>query len=172
MLPWVYQAKGGRQMFQIGDKVVYPMHGAGVIEAIEEKEVLGERQLYYVMRLPVGDMKMLIPVAGVEESGLRRIAEEAELQEVFEILGDNSEKVQVNWNKRYRANLEKLKTGNLQAVAEVVRSLSARHQAKGLSSGERRMLENARQILLSELILARDLEEAQAEALLDQALAH
>lgn len=156
-------------MFKIGDKVVYPMHGAGIIEAIEEKEVLGERRQYYILRLPVGDMKVMVPITnGV---GLRAVVDDEGVQKVFNILREQSSAMSPNWNRRYRANLEKIKSGNIYEVAEVVRNLVKRDREKGLSSGERKMLENARQILLSELVLATELEEAKAQSLLESAFA-
>ncbi|WP_066640531.1 CarD family transcriptional regulator [Desulfolucanica intricata] len=152
-------------MFKIGDKVVYPMHGAGVIEAIEEKEVLGEIRQYYILRLPIGNMKVMIPITnGV---GLRQVIDRDGVQRVLRILSDKSTNMPPNWNRRYRANLEKIKSGNIFEVAEVVRNLIKRDKEKGLSSGERKMLENARQILISELVLATELEEEKAQSLVD-----
>jgi len=158
-------------LFKIGDKVVYPMHGAGVIEAIEEKEVLGEKRQYYILRLPVGDMKVMIPIANGGGVGLREVIDREGVQRVFHILREQSSAMSPNWNRRYRANLEKIKSGNIYEVAEVVRNLIKRDREKGLSSGERKMLENARQILISELVLATELEEDKAQSLLDGAFA-
>lgn len=158
-------------MFKIGDKVVYPMHGAGVIESIEEKEVLGERRQYYILRLPVGDMKVMIPINNGEEVGLREVVDWQGVERVFSILRQQCSAMSPNWNRRYRANLEKIKSGNIYEVAEVVRNLIKRDREKGLSSGERKMLENARQILISELVLATELEEEKARSLLDGAFA-
>lgn len=158
-------------MFKIGDKVVYPMHGAGVIEAIEEKEVLGEKRQYYILRLPVGDMKVMIPINNGGGVGLREVIDREGVQRVFHILREQSSAMSPNWNRRYRANLEKIKSGNIFEVAEVVRNLIKRDREKGLSSGERKMLENARQILISELVLATELEEDKAQSLLDGAFA-
>lgn len=158
-------------VFKVGDKVVYPMHGAGVIEAIEEKEVLGQRQTYYIMRLPIGDMTVMIPTEGAEEIGIREVIDEEQLEEVFSILRADRTQMSSNWNRRYRANTEKLKTGDIYEVAEVVRNLTIRDREKGLSTGERKMLDSARQILISELVLARDLSEEEAERMLDEVLA-
>ncbi|HHY38513.1 MAG TPA: CarD family transcriptional regulator [Clostridia bacterium] len=158
-------------MFRVGDKVVYPMHGAGVIEAIEEKEILGEKKRYYVMRLPMGDMKVMIPVGNVDVVGLREVIAEEEVDKVFEVLKSKKTKMSGNWNRRYRANLEKIKTGNIYEVAEVVRNLSLREKEKGLSTGERKMLESARQILISEIVLAKGMEEGQASLILDEVFA-
>lgn len=156
--------------FNLGDKVVYPMHGAGIIEAIEEKEVLGERHKYYIMKLPIGEMKVMIPMGNVEEVGLRQIIDDEGVEKVFDILRDESSKMSQNWNRRYRANMEKIKSGDIFEVAEVVRNLTIRDREKGLSTGERKMLDNARQILISELVLAQDTTEEQVEATLAELL--
>lgn len=155
-------------MFNIGDKVVYPMHGAGIIEAIEEKEILGESQRYYVMRMPVGDMKVMIPMSKVDTIGLREVVDEKTISDVIERLANGSSEVSGNWNRRYRANLDKMKSGNIHDLADVVRCLMLREKEKGLSTGERKMLDNARQILISELVLAKEMEESQAFGLLDE----
>ena len=152
-------------MFNVGDKVVYPMHGAGVIEAIEEREVLGKRQKYYVMRIPLGEMKVMVPARSVEEVGLRGVIGREDVEKVFEVLKSAKTKMSSNWNRRYKANLEKIKSGDVFEVAEVGRNLSKRDREKGLSAGEKRMLESARQILISELVLAqgRDKDEVAEE---------
>ncbi len=154
-------------MFKVGDKVVYPMHGAGVIEAIEEKEVLGEKRKYYVMRMPIGDMKVMVPMDSAGEVGIRQVIDEAGIQKVFNILRDKKSTMSTNWNHRYRANMEKIKSGNIFEVAEVVRNLVLRDREKGLSTGERKMLDNAKQILVSELVLAKGEGEEQVESLLE-----
>jgi CarD family transcriptional regulator len=153
-------------MFNIGDKVVYPMHGAGVIEAIEEREILGETHQYYIMRMPIGDMKVMIPLDNVASLGLRQIVSPEEVESIFDVLRGERSKMHQNWNRRYRANLEKIKSGDIYEVAEVVRNLSLRDKEKGLSTGERKMLDSARQILVSELVLAQDSTEEEVEAVL------
>ncbi|NTW05724.1 MAG: CarD family transcriptional regulator [Peptococcaceae bacterium] len=158
-------------MYKIGDKVVYPMHGAGIIESIEEREILGEKRQYYILKLPVGDMKVMIPISNCLEIGLREVIDSNGVQRVIGILKDNSTIMSTNWNRRYRANLEKIKSGDIFEVTEVVRNLINRDREKGLSSGERKMLENARQILISELVLATELEEERAQSLIDDAFA-
>ncbi|NLY55812.1 MAG: CarD family transcriptional regulator [Firmicutes bacterium] len=157
-------------MFNVGDRVVYPMHGAGIIEAIEEREVLGEKQSYYIMHLPVGDMKVMVPVNAVADIGLREVITKEEIPKVLEILDGETEKMSSNWNRRYRANLEKIKSGDIYELTEVVKYLSVREQEKGLSTGERKMLENARQILVSELVLAGNKTEEEVRELLEQTL--
>ncbi|SHF09209.1 transcriptional regulator, CarD family [Seinonella peptonophila] len=154
-------------MFNIGDRVVYPMHGAGIIESIEEKEILGERQKYYVMRMPIGDMKVMVPLNNVENIGLRGIVDGETAQSVLEHMRTQEEHDSANWNRRYRANLDKMKSGDIYDVAEVVCALMLRDNEKGLSTGERKMLDNAKQILISELVLAKDVREEQAFEMID-----
>lgn len=158
-------------MFKVGDKVVYPMHGAGIIEAIEEQEVLGYRQRYYVMRLPITEMKVMVPCESTRNAGIRAVISDHMFQQVLEVLRARKTLMAKNWNHRYRANMEKIKSGNILELAEVVRNLSLRDREKGLSTGERKMLDSARQILLSEIILARNLGADQASTFLDQVLA-
>lgn len=158
-------------MFGVGDKVVYPMHGAGMIEAVEDKEVLGQRQRYYVVRLPFGDMRLMVPVNNAEAVGLRRIIDSEDVDGVLDILGTHKAKMPSNWSHRYRAHLEKIKTGSIYEVAEVVRNLALRDKERGLSTGERKMLDSARQILVSELVLARNIKESQAWDMVEKALA-
>lgn len=148
-------------MFLVGDRIVYPMHGAGVIEAIEERDILGICRKYYVLKMPIGEMKVLVPVpiAGKSEVNLRSVITKDEVDQVFEILTDDISVEFDNWNRRYRQNLEKLKSGSIYELAEVVRNLSRRDQRKGLSTGEKKMLDNARQLLISELVLAENLSE-------------
>ena len=142
-------------MFSIGDKVVYPVHGAGIIEAVENHEVLGQIRSYYVLKLCVGEMRVLVPVDGVQKNGMRSISCEEKLAEVFSILGGESSPWEENWNKRYRLNMDKIKSGDICHLAEVVRNLMLRDASKGLSTGEKKMLDNARKILVSEVGLAK-----------------
>ncbi|WP_053955603.1 CarD family transcriptional regulator [Inediibacterium massiliense] len=157
-------------MFNIGDKVVYPMHGAGIIEAIEEKEILGKKRKYYIMKMPLGDMKVMIPLENVEDIGLREIISFKEVDQVMAVLNDDISKMPKNWNRRYRANMDKIKSGDIYEVAMVVRNLTLRDREKGLSTGERKMLANAKQILVSELVLAGSIEEDKAEELINEAI--
>lgn len=162
---------GGESMFKIGDKIVYPMHGAGVIESIEDKEILGERRSYYVLRIPMGEMKVMVPISNVESVGLRKIIGVEEVGEVFGVLQQKDSPMSGNWNRRYRSNMEKIKSGNVYELAEVVRNLAARDKEKGLSTGEKKMLDNARQILLSELVLVKGEQEDDIKELLQKYLA-
>ena len=151
-------------MFSIGDKVVYPMHGAGIIEEIEAKKILDEMRNYYIMKIPFGDMKVMIPVDNSEKIGVRDIVSENVISEVMEKLSDEVSEMSDNWNKRYRENMEKLKSGDILQVTEVVRNLMHSERKKGLSTGERKMLLNAKQILISEIVLVRNLDIETVEA--------
>lgn len=157
-------------MFKIGDKIVYPIHGAGTIVAIEEKEILGEYHDYYIMEIPIGEMRVMVPVDSVEESGVRNILTVEEMDDVFETLKENRTKMPKNWNHRYRANMEKIKSGDIIEIAEVVRNLELLDEEKSLSTGERKMLNNAKQIIVSETLLVYGISQSEAEALIDEAI--
>lgn len=157
-------------MFDIGDKIVYPMHGAGIIVAIEEKEVLGEKRKYYIMKMPIGDMKVMVPVDNVEDIGIREIVENDDIDRVFAVLSGNQTKMPQNWNRRYRINMDKIKSGNIFEIASVVRNLMIRDREKGLSTGERKMLNSAKQMLVSEIVLAKEIEQEETERLIDEAI--
>ncbi|WP_202081215.1 CarD family transcriptional regulator [Caldalkalibacillus salinus] len=154
-------------MFGVGDKVVYPMHGAGVIEGIEEKEILGQKKKYFVMRMPVGEMKVMIPLENVNHIGLRTVVEDEAVNQVMDILGGDIEDQKANWNQRYRANMDKMKSGDIYELADVVRSLMHRDHTKGLSTGERKMLDQAKQILISELALVKNQNSDDLYSMLD-----
>jgi len=141
-------------MYNIGDRLVYPMHGAGVVEAIEEKEVLDEKRFYYVMKMPIGDVKVMIPVNNTEEIGIRDVATKAEAEKVIEKFVETQPDTASNWNKRYRENMEKIRGGNLIEIAYVAKTLMLKEKMKGLSMGERKMLQSVKQILISELVIA------------------
>jgi len=136
----------------IGDKVVYPMHGAGEITGIETDEVGGVVSSYYVFRLPMGNMKLMLPVDKVEEAGLRPLITPEQVKDVVEVLTDETDQMQGSWNKRFHTNLERLKTGNIFDAAAIARNLSRQNSKKKISSGERRLLDLSRQILISELV--------------------
>jgi CarD family transcriptional regulator len=150
-------------MFSIGDKIVYPMHGAGIIEAIEEKEILGQKQSYYIVKMPIGDMKVMIPTQNTRDIGIREVISSQDVDKVFDVLLEQDVVTTSNWNKRYRENMGKIKSGNIFEVADVVRTLILRDKEKGLSTGEKKMLNSAKQILISELVLAKDVEEDDIE---------
>ena len=153
-------------MFNVGDKIVYPMHGAGTIDAIEEKDILGEKQAYYIIKMP-GEVKVMVPTAKAEEIGVRNIINKESANKVFQVLEENETEMSNNWNKRYRDNMEKMKSGDIYEVADVVRNLSFKQKEKGLSTGEKKMLGNAKQILVSELVLAEHASQEEVEQLID-----
>ena len=157
-------------MFNVGDRVVYPMHGAGTIEGVEEKEILGKTHRYYVLRLPIGDMKVMIPVDNTEGIGLRDVISPSDVDKVMGVLREECTAMSTNWNRRYRHNLEKIKTGDIYEVAGVVRNLASREREKGLSTGERKMLDSAKEILISELILAGNWDREEALSILETTL--
>ena len=149
-------------MFSIGEIVVYPAHGAGIIENIEERVILGESRRYYVLRLSNGDLQILVPVDTVEKAGLRSVCGREKLAEVERILSADSSPWDENWNRRHRLNMDKIRSGDICEVAEVVRNLALREMARGLSAGEKKMLEHAHRVLLSEMTLASGLTEREA----------
>ena len=153
-------------MFNIGDKIVYPMHGAGTIDSIEEKDILGEKQNYYIIKMP-GEVKVMVPTDKAEEVGVRNIINKDEATKVMAVLGENETEMSQNWNKRYRDNMEKMKSGDIYEVADVVRNLSFKQKEKGLSTGEKKMLNNAKQILVSELVLAEHASQEEVEQLVE-----
>jgi len=157
-------------MFNIGDKVVYPMHGAGVIESIEEKEILGQKQKYYIMKMPVGDVQVMVPTASAEKVGLREVIHCEEADKVLGVLSSEQTAMNTNWNKRYRENMDRIKNGKILEVAEVVKNLAHKSNDKGLSAGEKKLYNNAKQILISELVLANQGTKAEVEALIDEKL--
>ena len=153
-------------MFNVGDKIVYPMHGAGTIDAIEEKDILGEKQSYYILKMP-GEVKVMVPTAKAEEVGVRNIIDKESAEKVIGILEKDETAMDKNWNKRYRDNMEKMKSGDIYEVADVVRNLSFKQKEKGLSTGEKKMLNNAKQILVSELVLAEHASQEEVEQLVE-----
>lgn len=157
--------------FNVGDTVVYPHHGAAVIEAVEMRQIKGEDREYLVLRVAQGDLTVRVPSDNVDLVGVRDVVNAAGLEKVFNVLRQPYTEEPTNWSRRYKANLEKLASGDVIKVAEVVRDLWRREKERGLSAGEKRMLAKARQILVSELALAEKTNEDKAEAILDEVLA-
>ena len=143
-------------MFQVGDKIVHPMHGAGVIDSIVSKKVNGVVREYYILKLPVGGMLVMIPTANTEEIGVRPVVDRAEADRLIAAMPDIQVDMTQNWNRRYRENMLRIKSGDLMEVARVVKGLMLRDGDRGLSTGERKMLHSAKQILISELVLSQD----------------
>ena len=141
---------------KIGDRIVYPMHGAGEVTGIEENEVGGVTKSYYVLRLPMGNLKLMLPIDKIDEIGLRDVIGKEKIPEVAEVLKGAAEHSQGSWNKRYHANLDRMKTGDILEVAAIARNLMRQNEKKKISSGEQRLLETAKQILISELVFALD----------------
>jgi CarD family transcriptional regulator len=156
--------------FDVGDKVVYPHHGAAVIERRETKTAFGEEREYLILRLAYGDLTLMVPADNTDSVGLREVINLEEVEEVFAVLAKKEARMPTNWSRRFKNHVEKLKSGDIYQVAEVVRNLTLRDKEKGLSAGEKRMLAKARQILQSELTFALNVDEAEAEKKLDEAL--
>lgn len=154
-------------MFQVGDSIAYPMHGAGTITKIEDKEVLGEVHRYYHVSLPYSKMHVMVPVESSGAIGVRAVIDKSEIAAVFDVLQRESEPMPSNWNRRYRENTEKLKTGDIYVVAGVVRNLVRSDREKRLSTGEKKLLDNAKQILESELVLAGNYTLDEADELVE-----
>jgi CarD family transcriptional regulator len=157
-------------MYSAGDKVLYPMHGAGVIRQIERCEILGEVKDYYLLHVPCGDMEVMIPVEACDDIGVRPVVTQKEIDQAISVLRADSTETGGNWSKRYRANMEKLKTGDILLVAEVVRNLTRHDRVSGLSAGEKKMLSNARKILQSEIMLAINVDEERALEMIEDAI--
>jgi CarD family transcriptional regulator len=160
-----------RRAFRVGDKVVYPHHGAAVIAGVQDRELNGRTRSYWVIKLSYGDLTLMVPTDGTEEVGLRSVVHKDDLEQVFQILRSKKQApAPSNWSRRFKNHVEKLRSGDIYQVAEVVRNLSLRDHQKGLSAGEKRMLSKARQILVSELSFAAGVKEERAEQMLDELL--
>lgn len=159
------------RMFKVGDLAVYPAHGVGKIEAIETKSIGGHSQDFYIMRILENDMKIMIPVQNAHVVGLRRLIAADEVHKVYDIL--RRREISVNsttWNRRYREYMEKIKTGSIYELAEVLRDLTVLQNDKELSFGERKMLETARALLVTEVAMARGAQESQIACEIDEIL--
>ena len=158
-------------MFQVGDKIVHPMHGAGVVDSIVSKKVNGVVREYYLLKIPVGGMLVMIPTTNSEEIGVRPVVNSAEADRIIASIPDIEVDMTANWNRRYRENMLRLKSGDLTEVARVVKGLALRDTDRGLSTGERKMLHSAKQILISELVLSQNSSYEDVEARINTALA-
>ena len=157
-------------MFSVGDLVVHPMHGAGVIDAIVREKVAGSTQDYYVFKMPVGGLLLKIPTANSQAIGIRSIIQRPEAEALIAAIPSMPVEENSNWNKRYRENMARLKIGDLYEVARVIKGLLYRERRRGLSNGERKMLHSAKQILLSELVLAEDSGYEELEKRVERAM--
>lgn len=156
--------------FTVGETVVYPHHGAALIEAIETRTIKGQEKQYLVLRVAQGDLTVRVPAENAEIVGVREVVGTEGLDRVFGVLRAPHTEEPTNWSRRYKANLEKLASGDVNKVAEVVRDLWRRDRERGLSAGEKRMLAKARDILVGELALAEKTDREEAEKLLDTVL--
>jgi CarD family transcriptional regulator, regulator of rRNA transcription len=162
--------EGGSVAFRKGDTVVHPEHGAAVVEEVREKEFLGEKRKYLVLRVVYGDLTVLVPTDSTDQVGLRPCVSKNEARKILKVLTEDETSVAANWSRRFKNNLEKLHSGDPYEVAEVLRNLAIRDREKGLSAGEKRMITKARQILISELAFATGKSEDDAEVMIDGVL--
>jgi CarD family transcriptional regulator len=157
-------------VFRKGDTVVHPEHGAAVIEELRDREFLGEKRKYLVLRVAYGDLTLMIPVDSTDEVGLRQVVSKNEVKKDLAVLREDESVMAANWSRRFKNNMEKLHSGDPYQVAEVLRKLAIRDREKGLSAGEKRMIQKARQILISELSYATGKTEEDAETMIDEVL--
>jgi CarD family transcriptional regulator len=158
-------------LYKVGDKVVYPHHGAGTVVKKEVREVLGEKREYMTIQIQHNDMVVNVPTENAERVGLRRVISEDMVTKVVKVLSGSGTQMPKNWNRRFKHNRDKMKTGDIFELAEVVRNLSLRDHEKGLSTGEKQMFVKAKKILASELMYAKQMDEDQAAVWLDEILA-
>ena len=158
-------------MYQVGDKVVHPMHGAGVVDSIVQKKVDGLLRDYYILKLPNRSMVVMIPTDSSDEIGVRPVIDGDQADLILAAIPSIQVEMTANWNHRYRENMERMKSGDLYEVARVIKGLTVRDTDRGLSTGERKMLHSAKQILISELVLSKSVSYESAEAELNTALA-
>jgi CarD family transcriptional regulator len=155
-------------MFGVGDKVVYPTHGVGKIEAIEEKEVAGQQIKCYVLSILGKDLKIIVPMFNAQKVGLRQIIKESEVEKVFDILRQEINNMPPKWNKRYNFNMDKIRTGSIYEIAEVFKNLTRLGMKKELSFGERKMLDSTRELIVIEIAHSKRIGTSQAESLIDE----
>ena len=156
--------------FRVVDRIAHPMHGAGVIDSIVTKKINGKNRDYYVLKLPAGDMLVMVPVESCEEIGVRPIVQPDEAEKILGAIQGIEVEMTSNWNKRYRENMLRIKSGDLMEVALVIKGLMQRDRERGLSTGERKMLHSAKQILISEIVLSESASYEEVEARLDNAI--
>ncbi|MEW6619410.1 MAG: CarD family transcriptional regulator [bacterium] len=159
-------------MFNVGDRIVYPLHGAGIVESIEHHEVLGKNQSYYVLRLLMDKIRIMVPTSSVEKVKLRGVISGGEVSKVIEILRKKDDEINYisDWKTRYANNLEKMKSGCIYKIAEVVKNLSSRHKKHGLSSIEKRLFDNALSMIVSEVSFAKDIDIKESIAMIEEIL--
>ena len=150
-------------MFEIGDRIVYPMHGAGVIVEKTLKTILGVEKEYYILSIPVGEIRISVPIDKINDMGIRTIVDESEIDNILEILKLKDVEINSNWNARYRENLEKLRLGELEGIAEVFRDLYTLDLDRGLSMAEKKLLHSSKKMLISELSVVEGKKVAEVE---------
>ena len=156
--------------FRVGDRIAHPLHGAGVIESIVTKKINGKDRDYYVLKLPTGSMQVMVPVESSDVIGVRPIVDPVQAEKIIGAIPGIEVEMTSNWNKRYRENMLRIKSGDLMEVASVVKGLMQRDRERGLSTGERKMLISAKQILISEIVLSESSSYEEVEARLDSAM--
>ena len=161
----------GEWMYRIGDRIAHPLHGAGVIERIDAKKINGAVREYYVVKMPVGDMVVMIPKETSDTIGVRPIVNAQEADTIIAAIAELEISMTQNWSRRYRENMIRIKSGDLMEVAAVIKGLVSREADKGLSTGERKMLHSAKQIFISEIVLSQRVTYEEVEARLTVALA-
>jgi CarD family transcriptional regulator len=166
----VVEVEAIRVTYKVGDKVVYPHHGAGKVLKKEKREMIGEAREYLTIKILHNDMTVMVPSDSAGRAGLRRVIGEPEVERVLAVLRDDMSQMPKNWNRRFKHNRDKMKTGDIFELSEVVRNLAIRDFEKGLSTGEKQMFTRAKKILASELMYALDMEEKDAEDYLDDLL--
>ena len=157
-------------MYLVGDKVVHPMHGAGIIEGVTEERISGRKASYYVFRMPVGGLVLKIPTENCANIGVRALSSADEIGEVLRRIPEMDAEMTANWNHRYRENMQRIKSGDLLEVARVIKGLMWRDAQRGLSNGERKMLHTAKQILISEIVLVQGRVYQEAERCLNETM--
>jgi CarD family transcriptional regulator len=157
-------------LYKVGDKVVYPHHGAGTVVKKESRTILGQEREYLTIQILHNDMTVNVPTENADRVGLRKVIDEVMVERVLDVLHGSGTKMPKNWNRRFKYNRDKMKTGDIFELAEVVRNLSLRDQEKGLSTGEKQMFVKAKKILASELMYAKGMDEEEASAWLDDVL--
>ncbi len=166
MIPYILNIYGGANLYQIGEKVFYPNHGAGIIQAIEEKIVLGKMQEYCVINIPICKMEIMIPVNSLKKCGVRSIVNQREMEDILLDFHHSEDQDALPWKERFKLNTEKIKTGDMRDSIEVVHDLLLRNKEKALNVSEKKMLHDVQRFLISEMILVDDLTENQAADLL------
>lgn len=157
-------------MYEIGDKIVYPMHGAGTIVDIQTQTIMGDEQSFYIIKMPIASVKILVPVDNADNLGVRPVIKKSEGKEVIEVLKDDTTEMSDKWNQRYRENLDIIRTGDIFEIAQVVKNLQVLDETKGLSTTEKKMLDTSKKIIVSELVLIGALDVDAAKEIVDEAI--